>query len=451
MTSHKLIDANNPSLRTRVFLLSDVLDQSGDTRALRSAILEGACTGKYQIYYAIPPDRLVYSGPGNSAHPRYVEPGEDGEYEVPATWIARPNVKYVRPSQKVIEQFLQMDAKKSPQREVFEKEFEDGLIIPDDVSASSGLFEVTRYSARLSVSYPACLDLEFYQNNPMANYLELNFRAIYVDENTRDEIIRELPNSSKASPHTTSTTVFNDLAKAIAVPKQIASAATDTLPTATASVPDAKSDFSDDPYELKKRSDGVYILYRMAERYEQTFAEATNASERSLIAPKALDQLLEDMASEGDIDIERRKDLRRLFGKTRLKSAINLINPKRDHNNGLVAKDRTEVWPTPTGAEFLVRFGKRPAFINKTLALIIGGVGQWCDFDPKYAGEKTKQAALRQWLENHGLTNKNEIEPAYTLISGSRADSSHTTPKSLPPSPSNARLAKKSQKSRRRV
>jgi hypothetical protein len=57
-------------VRIRVVLLADVLEQASDTSSLRSAVLDEALKGKYQLYWPVPADQMAFSGPEESLDPQ---------------------------------------------------------------------------------------------------------------------------------------------------------------------------------------------------------------------------------------------------------------------------------------------------------------------------------------------------------------------------------------------
>ncbi|OOG38525.1 hypothetical protein [Rhodanobacter sp. C05] len=444
MNIHDDAEAVPTHSRSHVVLLADVLDLAIDASALRRLILEGASTEEYRLYWPIPSDRMVFSGPWDGGNPEYAKKSmTPADGYMPAAWTPRPNVRFVRLAPKVAQQFLA--TKSYIQDPIFESDFKDGLFIPDDVSVSSGLFAVTAFSAHLRLSHPACLDRVSERGVPSSS-VEIRFHEIYIDKSTRDHIRGHLQEQLSASPatHVATATEVTEATLAITERAETVSVGTDKTSATTNADPGLKSVESGDPYELKGRSDGVYVLYKTAERCagNHAFGSASKAQDRQDIALETFNQLLDEMAKGSDNEKARRRSLQQLFTSTRLKYALYLIDPEFDHNRGRSLDQRCE-WPPAAGKDFLAQPDeRRQVFVTDMLALIVGGTEQWLNFSANLpAAGGTKQAALQHWLEDHGLTGSDELKTAFAVIVWGRAGGSiPTPPKFAKPSTSRARV-----------
>jgi hypothetical protein len=209
----------------------------------------------------------------------------------------------------------------------------------------------------------------------------------------------------------------------------------------------------DDPYELKGRSDGVYILYRTTQHCAKNPEfSSDDVSKRHRIALTTFEQLLEEMSKGDDVENKRYKNLQKLYGPTRLNHALVLIDPKYNPRNGIKGGLTRADWPPVKGKSFLAQpDDRRKPFVSDMLALIIGGVETWIDLGANFPEGQTKQQVLLAWLLDHGVANVGQLKTVFAAICWNGSGAIPTPPKSAPPSPSNAPLATKSQKSRRRV
>lgn len=207
------------------------------------------------------------------------------------------------------------------------------------------------------------------------------------------------------------------------------------------------------------------MLYRTAERcaLHPEFISASKAAndkeatakakEWKKIALETFNQLLGEMAKASDEENQLQRKLQSLFGATRLNYALHLIDPGYNHNNGRPAGERGK-WPPAMGEEFLAQpDARRQEFVTPMLALIIGGAEYWLQIATEApAGRTTKQQALQQWLEDRGLTGRQELETAFAVIAWkSNVDSMPTPPKFAKPSTSRGQAAVARPASRRRT
>jgi hypothetical protein len=434
MSIHDDVRAAGTPVRIRLVLLSDVLDQASDTGSLRNAVLDGALKGKYQLYWPIPIGQLAYSGPVKEAG--WQRPFLNVDYrtfrEAP---IPRPNIKYLQIGAKEIQHFLQVYALPWMfQVPISNSEFKDGLFIPDDLSLSSGLFEVTKFSTQIYLLDPACNENgDGTYRDTRKNSVEIRFSNLYVDERTRDDLLAQFQHLSNPSLAAITAENAEDKEELSVITAQAAQASADGNPGVEDDGSQPKLEVDEDPYELKGRSDGVYILYKIAERcsLDHAFADAENADDRYQIATTIFNQLLDEMAQGSDSDNERQKKLRSLLRDTRLGLALKLISPTYVHGSGVAGKVRREEWPPAMGKALLAEPDeRRQKFVTDMLAIILRGVQYWSDYDGKVADGVTKQELLKQWLEDHGVTGVGELTTAFTLIAWNGNGSIPTPPKS---------------------
>lgn len=401
----------------RLTRLWDVLNQAKNWNELCKWFINHAGSGRYQMYWKVPSGYTVLSG----AHSPFDFGLSTSSPQLPAAWSVLPKVKFVRLAPGVVEKvarqaYLEGSNAKPP---VWIDRFLGGLSVPDDVSMPGGL---------LYEALPVTVELHIASANPTATnaweMMDVLATQVFVDDSVYDEIRQQLKDAPSAEDHadqsktaTASATTHPEAQRTPAV-----AASVDPLGDATN---------IDDPYELKGRSDGVYTLYLTAERCARNpaFKQELNSKIRREIAHKVFDQMLNEMAMGGEAESLIQKKLRQLFTAIRLNHALRLIDPEYDHNSGR-AKHQCDEWPPAPGKAYLARPDQRRLkFVSAMLALIIGGTEQWLKFSSKLpAAGGTKQAALQQWLQDHGLTGTDELKTAFAVIAWSSAGGSIPTP-----------------------
>ena len=415
-------ETGRTSSRTSVFLLTNVLNQASDPRALRNVILEGVSNKTYRLYWPVPADRIAFSRSNDRSDPHYRKPMSFWDERNPEAWTRRPDVKFVGLLPNLAQHFLEITS--IFQHPVFELNFEGGLFIPDDLSVSSQLFEATEFTTQLRLSHPDRLDRVTDQGTP-SSMVEIKFHELYLDENTLNHVrgyLQDLPSASAATSTATSPT-HTEAPPEITEPAATAAAVAGTTPPTTLTEESAHNARTDDPYELKGRSDAVYVLYLTAARcaHNQAFKEELNPKKRRVIAKSVFDELLNEMMNGSDEERALQKRLRTLFGKIRLRSALILIDPEYSPNAGQDEKNWVDDWPPAQGKAFLAEPDqRRQPFVTDMLRLIICGVDQWLSLKttpPPDGG--TQQEALGQWLVAHGVIRTQGFRTAFAVITGS--------------------------------
>jgi hypothetical protein len=432
-------DAVHVNPRVGLIQLKELLDQANKPHELRRWIFERAEHELCRVYFPLPWLVFAFPGPEGCASVCLQTPTETN----PDMWKERNEIKFVRLAPKVAGQFRDRGRIDVPY-------FPDGLFVPRDVSVDSGLLEATTFSTWLHVLntlYLAPIGEASHPDQNVRDCVTITVNDLFVEDSVRDDVHNHFDGSPPTEPNAfeiargTKPTSRPSVAK----PAVAATTLTDAVPEALTTAPESTDVRADDPYGLKGRSDGVYMLYLTAERCstDPEFVSASKPDDRRKIARETFEQLLTEVASRGRDERARKSKLSDLFGKTRLNYALHLIDPEYDHNNGRPLEERGK-WPPAMGEEFLAQpDARRQDFVTPMLALIIGGAEYWLQLAKESpAGRTTKQQALQQWLEDHGLTGRQELETVFAVIAWkSDVDSIPTPPKFAKPSRSRGRPA----------
>jgi hypothetical protein len=419
-----------PIIRLTRFL--DVINRVESRSELCKWLFNHAGSETCQMYWPVPEGSFVLcishlknSGRGTSI----------SQVEGPALpEIGMPllEVKFVRLSPHVV----QMVASEAARHNMFQgldisdKRFFGGLSVMEDGSDTSGPYQSLPSSVELRITSASLASTD------ALGEIEIKYPGTYIDETVYQHIgafLRDAPNDAvevKSVVSNVGADAHSGERRGISA---VASNPSETVSLTTITKSQVDPIATDDPYKMKGRSDGVYILYKTAERcsLDLAFVNAGNADERYRIATTIFYQLLDEMAKGSDSGNERQKKLRRLFGKTRLESALKLIRPTYDHNSGLGEDERCEEWPPAMGKALLAEPDeRRQKFVTDMLAIILRGVEHWSDSDAKLANGVTKQGLLKKWLEDHGVTRVSELTTAFTLIAWNGNGSIPIPPKS---------------------
>jgi hypothetical protein len=414
------VDVVKPTTRIRLVLLKVLIDRANDSYALRKWIFELASRDLCRIYWPIEWRLCAFSGPGENVEPF------DGPMTTrvsmletnPNNWIPRPEVKFVRIASHLAEQF-------SDRRRVPISLFPDGLFLSDDVTGTSKLLEATAFTARIRVSLhtqPAPVaETNGISDQDLRNAVEVDFNELHVEESVggyiSDHFVDILDTANTPSKHATGK---NQAQNSIATKAAIEAVKSSFAITDVASeAPETSVIEAPDPYGLKGRSGGVYVLYQTAERCagNAAFASAAKAQERIGIALKTFSEIMDERASAGREENKRQEKLRQFLSKTRLNSARRLIDPHYLYNNGRTLKQQGE-WPPAAGQTFLAQQDiRRQTFVTDMLRLMIGGVERWHDLDlSDFPKDTTRQEVLRHWLEKHGVAGTGVLKTAFEVI-----------------------------------
>lgn len=464
-------DPNDPTRQTsRVSLarLIGLMEKVKNEDELRAWIFDRVLAKKYNIYWQLPRGMFAFSWMGEEAwigeksQTMQLRPHTDSEM-----WQERPEVRFVRLDKELAEKFRNNER-------IRVLSFLDGLFIPNDVAANTGLLEATDFSGRLRVSHAshpaphAQIDSvykspELFEDvnaiHPDQDFAKVYFIDLYVEDSIREDI----RNNFNDSPSQEITPYMRALDQKPGYNSgkhrytdYLACDTNAVVQPESASINPEKEPIEDgDPYELKGHCDSVYMLYLTTERCSRNpaFVGASKPDERKKIAHETFDQLLNEMMKGDGDQCARKSKLSDLFKQTRLNYALRLIDPEYDHNRGRPEEDRGE-WPPELGKEFLAQPDTlRRQFVTPVLALIIGGAKHWQQLATPSAGSPTKQQALQQWLEDHGLTGTDELKTAFALIAWYGANSKNIPipPKFAKPSTSRDQAAGARRASHRRA
>jgi len=390
------VDAEPSQSRIRLVPIQELLSQVSDSCDLEEWIFKQASQGLCRLYWPIPWDRCAFSAPS------YEDEPDDQGLKAWTYWKQRPEVKFARVDPKFAEQI-------STQYRAYISSFPDGLFVPGDVTADSGVLQPTAFKVCIRVSLHTQL------TPPADDANEVTRDKLYVDESFLTQVRAHFDDTSSASAAHYTTTVPTGMVSAsirTESPEIVGRTASPTQADTNTQLESSPAD-GDDPYRLKGRVDAVYLLYRIAERcaHHPEYKCAPSSEKRKKIAKEVFEQLLGEMGTSTS-----GRQMRRLFGKTRLNYALHLINPDFDHIRGRPEEKRTD-WPPALGKSLLAQPDeRRRQFVTDMLRLIIGGAEQWLSFDASPPANITKHQALRQWLEDHGITGAQELKETFAII-----------------------------------
>lgn len=420
--SQAIVDAAPSRSRVRLVPLADLLGQANDAHALEKWLFQQASQGLCRLYWPIPWNRCAFSGPFDKDIPldRGLERWPTRDETNPDCWKERPEVKYVRIAAKFSERI-------SARFRAYVLLFRDGLFVPSDVTADSGLLEPTTFKARIRVSMhtqpaPRTSTLGCDQAPP---YLEDTDDATLV---TRDNIYVEEGMWEQARAYLKQPSSLSATALAHIEAIQIEHPSTATAAAirvqhadgpATGECMDtvAAASYVTDPFKLRGRADGLYVLYLTAQRCaaNPAYRNATKPEERKKFAKQAFDQVLAGIADDSVSKLQ--VGMHKLYGKTRLNYALRLIDPAYDHNRGR-PKGQWLDWPPGPGRALVDQPDeRRQDFVTDMLRLLIGGAEQWLRYkEVPPVGHSTKSKALKHWLIEHGITGSGEVKTAFAVI-----------------------------------
>lgn len=399
--------------RVRLVPLEALLDRASDRQELEWWTLKQASQGQCRIYWQVPWDRCAFSGPFDEDIPvdRGLTAWPTRDETLPACWKARPEVKFVRIGGK----FMESLAKNCY---AYPLSFPDGLYVPGDVTHDSGVLAPTTYKVRIRISLhttPAPrTDSSGSDVAPAylvgtAEVPEVDRRALWVEEG----LVAELDPYFQGSPLPSIVLTVAKEADPIC--------SVEPASTASASVSPTKSrNFvgEADPYRLSERAPALYALYTTSRLCASApdYKSAATSAKRRKVAKETLSQQLTEIEASGARTPQTR-NIRRLFGKTRIASAIRLIDIHYDHNCGREKRNWIE-WPTLQGKAILDEHDdRRKTFVTDILRLMIAGADFWHELSlsPPLHGS-TKQQALQLWLEEHGFIGTDELKTAFAII-----------------------------------
>lgn len=424
--------------------LKKLLDKANKPFELRRWIFEQAGRELCRVYVPLPPFWFAFPEPEGGASVSMQTSSEAN----PNAWKKQAEIKFVRLAPKDAEQFG-----KRGRMDVYH--FPDGLFVPNDVSVDSGDFESTTFSGWLRVSSTLAGGPSYSDQN-VQNFLTIMVNDLFVEDSVRNDVRSHFDDSPPTQPLPLDIACGKKLVSHSSVdePTVPTPQSTDAIPPVVTTLPENTDVIADDPYGLKGRCDGVYVLHLTAERCSKdpNFVGASKPSERKKIAHGKFADLLDEMAKGSNEDNARQKRLRQLYGATRLNYALRLIDREFDHNAGRTADDRGE-WPPSVGKEFLADPDpRRQEFVTPMLALIIGGAEYWLQLAQPPAGSPTKQQALQRWLIDHGITGTDELKTAFAMIAwNGNVNSIPSPPKFAKPSTSRDQTAGARRVSRRRT
>jgi hypothetical protein len=416
----------------RVTPFWDVFNQAKSKRQLCEWLSEHADSEMFQMYWPVPNGSVVLCMSHVSDSRSRDAISQVERPELPRIGMPLPEVKFVRLSPYVVQLVMREAAHQNmfQQSRIRDDGFFGGLSVMEDYSDASGPYQSLPSLVELGITSASLASTDALE------MIDIVPPRTYIDECVYQHIgafLREAPNDAvevKSVVSNLGTNAPSGKRREVSV---VASNPSETVSLTTIRERQVDPIANDDPYKLKGRSDGVYILYKIAERcsLDHAFADAENADDRYRIATTIFDQLLDEMAQESDSDNERQKKLRRLFLKTRLRSALKLIRPTYDHNSGLGEVERREEWPPAMGKALLAEPDeRRQKFVTDMLAIILRGVQHWSDYDANLAEGVTRREALKQWLEDHGVTGKGQLPTAFAVIAWNGTGSIPTPPKS---------------------
>lgn len=405
--------------RVRLVPLNDLVQQVDNEDEFRVWIFDRVARGECNIYWRVLwPLCAFFDRRDEVSFSLRARPDTD-----PDMWKERPDVRFVRLTTRDAQQFKNLDV-------VSVVSFRDGLFVPEDVAANTGLLEAINFSGKVRVSDPSRpapetpIDSAYHSKQDAIKVL---LTELYVEDSVRDDIRDHFDDSpsQEITPFMLACGLKpgwnSKTSRGVEVkPRQadVTSPSVETVPVAAPPQSDSKHASEGDPYQLQGRCDGVYMLYLIAKRcsMDPKFVSASKSSERKELARKAFARLLNEMAEGGDDQRIRKSKLSDLFRKTRLNYALRLIDPQFNHELGR-EKEQLE-WPTPQGKALLAQPDtRRQAFVTDMLRLIMGGAEYWLDIRAtRPANGGTNGAALQQWLEDHGLTGVEELKTAFAAI-----------------------------------
>ncbi len=430
--------------RVRLVPLSDVIQEVDNEDEFRVWIFDRVARGECNIYWRLKWPLCAFFDRRDEM-PLGLRARSDAH---PEMWRERPEVKFVRLATEDAQKFKTQDA-------VPVATFQEGLFVPDDVAANKGWLEAINFSGKIRVSHPdrpapeVPTDSKYH---PEQDLIKVWYNELYVECSARDDVHNLFDDSpsQEITPYMLACGLkpgWNSKASQGVEVKprraDVTLSSVETEPVVAPPQTGTKDANEDDPYELQGRCDGVYMLYLTAERCstDPEFVSASKPDDRKKIARETFNQLLDEMAQGGDAERTRQKNLRKLYGATRLDFALHLIDRDYDPNRGL-PKEKWRDWPTTKGKALLARRDvRRQAFVTSMLRLIIGGARYWILLSkrpPK--GDTTKLNALRIWLEDHGLTGVAELATASALITWN-GQGFQTPPKFAEPSTSRDQAA----------
>jgi hypothetical protein len=406
-------DAAVLTTRIRLLPLNHLLDKANKPDELRRWILERAGHDLCRVYFPLPWMTFAFPWPEAVApNPLGLQPetGFDG-------WKERTEIKFVRLAPEVVGQFQyrgRMDVRLFP----------DGLFVPNDLPVNSELLEATTFSTGLRVMNALYLWPVGQTNQPdsdLRDCVTIMSNDLFVEDRVRNDVRDHFDDSPRTerTPYERATGI-EEAPKSNATNSAIDEAKSSHTATDVANKAPETSVVEDpDPYGLKGRSDAVYALYQTAEWCARNpeFASAAKAQERLGIALKTFSEIMDGRASAGREENNRQEKLRHFLSKTRLNSALRLIDPHYVYNNGRTLKQQGE-WPPAAGQTFLAQQDiRRQTFVTDMLRLMIGGVERWHDLDLSDFPKGTKrQAVLQRWLEKHGVAGTGVLKTAFEVI-----------------------------------
>ncbi len=441
--------------RVRLVPLSDVIQEVDNEDEFRVWIFDRVARGECNIYWRLKWPLCAFFDRRDEM-PLGLLARSDAH---PEMWRERPEVKFVRLATDDAQKFKTQDA-------VPVATFQEGLFVPDDVAVNKSWLEAINFSGKIRVSHPdrpapeVPTDSKYH---PEQDLIKVWYDELYVEEATSDDVRRFFDDCpiQEITPYMLACGLKpgwnSKTSRGVEVKPRRADVTLSSVETEPVTVPPqtgTKDANEDDPYELQGRCDGVYMLYLTAQRcsMDPEFARASKPDDRRKIAHDTFERLLDEMMKRGGDQRTRKSKLSDLFRKTRLNYALRLIDPEFDHNAGRSADDRCE-WPPTVGKLFLAPPDpRREEFVTPMLALIIGGAEYWLQLAKPAAGSPTKQQALQQWLEEHGLTGTDELKTAFAVIAwNSNVTSIPAPPKFAKLSTSRDRAAMEPPASRRRA
>ena len=403
----------------RVTRLWDVLNRAKSWGKLCEWLFNHTASDGCQMYWPVPEESFVrcsshLNNIGLGASTRRLE-------RPPLPKIGMPllEVKFVRLSPQVVQKVAREAASESifQQASISEDRFLGGLSMMEHFRDASGPYEALPYCVELRITSANWVSTNTWER------MEINPAHVYIDDRVYEHVAPLLKEAPNVAIDVTST-VPNPGSDApsgeghevsVVVPNS-----NDPLSPATTKESQEDAIESDDPYELKGRSDAVYALYLTAARcaQNQAFGQEINRKKRREIAYKVFHQLLDEMEKGTDDERALQKRLKAFLSGERLKHALLRIDPKYDINSGIPKSERVEDWPPAPAKAFLAQpDDRRQGFVTPVLALLITGVQHWstlmAQMPLQWSGN---QQLLLQWLEEYGLVGVQTRETSFEVI-----------------------------------
>lgn len=333
---------------------------------------------------------------------------------LPPAWSLLPKVEFVRLAPSIVKQVARQAYRTGTfiKPGVSADRFPGGLSTPDDVSLRDGQYETLPFNLELHIASTDPAAINAWEK------MDVFFPQVFVDDSVYQEISALLEDTLTSVDKSGRTEIAQALAASHPEAHESPVIAAGDDPQAASDDPQLNGTTPDDPYELKGRSDGVYILYKTAEQCARNaaFSEMEPADRRKF-AEEIFENLLGEMAQGGAEERDRQSKLRGFFKKKRRYLAFRLIDPQYHPNEGKSESEWID-WPTSQGKAFLDQPDeRRQGFVSEMLALMLGGTEYWLSLEKQEdPAAPTRRLALMLWLKYRGVIRTEQLRTTFEVI-----------------------------------